>query len=137
MKNKNRYSGVLVNVKNKCLLCKRNNNGELPGEWSIPSGKIEKGESPITSAKREYYEETNNHLTGDLTLVSMIFRKTRDGQKDKGLLYVFLSKQDEEILPNLNKAKDGSEHTECGFFTKNELPTPIGNQLKELILKIF
>lgn len=137
MENKKRYSGVLVKVKNKCLLCKRNNKGELPGEWSIPSGGIKKGESPVTAAIREFYEETNLQIESGLNLVGMLTRKTRDGKNAKGLLYVFLSEQELEQLPELDKAKDGSEHTKCDFFDKNNLPTPLGNDLKELISKFI
>jgi hypothetical protein len=28
----------------------------------------------------------------------------------------------DEVLPNLEKAKDGHEHTECKYFSKDELP---------------
>ena len=28
----------------------------------------------------------------------------------------------DEVLPNLEKAKDGHEHTKCGYFSKDELP---------------
>lgn len=137
MDNRKRYSGVLVKTKNKVLLCKRNNKGELPGEWSIPSGGIKEGESPVLAAKREYYEETNIVLDGNLELIGMLGKSTRDGQKYKGLLYVYLNNQDEENLPDLEEAVDGDEHTECSFFSRNELPKPLGSQLKELIMKII
>lgn len=136
MDNRKRYSGVLVKTKNKVLLCKRNNKGELPGEWSIPSGKIEQGESPVLAARREMYEETNIVLDGNIELIGMLGKSTRDGQKYKGLLYVYLNKQDEENLPDLEEAIDGHEHVACGYFTKENLPKPLGTQLKELILKI-
>ena len=41
MKNMKRYSGVVVRCGDEVLLCKRNNNKELPGVWSIPAGKID------------------------------------------------------------------------------------------------
>jgi hypothetical protein len=44
---------------------------------------------------------------------------------------------DEEVNPDLELASDGSEHTECGYFTYEELPSPIGDQLKKLIGNIL
>ena len=54
-----RYSGVLVKHKDKVLLCKRSKKESLPGQWSIPSGKIEKKEIPLDAAYREFKEETD------------------------------------------------------------------------------
>lgn len=130
---KKRYSGVVVKSNNKVLLCKRNNEGSLPGEWSIPGGKLEVDETPIDGAAREFYEETNIEITKPLTLCGMLKRYTRDGQSLKGLMYTFLMETDSEIIPDLENAKDGSEHTECGYFSYDELPSPIGEQLKQLL----
>lgn len=136
MKNK-RYSGIIVKSNNKVLLCKRNNEGSLPGEWSIPGGKLEGGETPLDGAVREFYEETNMLVKKPINLCGILKRYTRDGKNLKGLMYTFLMETDDEILPDLANAKDGSEHTECGYFTYDELPSPIGDQLKELIQTII
>ena len=45
--------------------------------------------------------------------------------------------QEKELLPDIENAKDGHEHKECNYFTKNNLPNPIGSQLEELILRII
>jgi len=134
---KKRYTGLLVKCKNKVLLCKRNNSGTLPGEWSVPGGHLEKNETPIDGVVREFYEETNHKVNSPINLCGMIKRHTRDGQNVKGLMYTFLMEIDEEINPDLEKAMDGSEHTECGYFTYDELPSPIGSQLKKLIKTIL
>jgi len=130
---KKRYSGIIVKSNNKVLLCKRNNQGSLPGEWSIPGGKLEIDETPIDGAIREFYEETNFEITKPITLCGMLKRYTRGGESVKGLMYTFLMETDSEIIPDLENAMDGSEHTECGYFTYDELPSPIGDQLKKLI----
>lgn len=136
-KNKN-YSGVLIKHKNKFLLCKRNNKGSLPGVWSIPAGKINNGETPHDGALREFYEETNIKLENDLKLIGFLTRTNRDGMKDKGLLYVFSCEVDEEIIPDLEKAKDGDEHTTCSYFNFRDLPFEDENeQLYNLIMKTF
>jgi predicted NUDIX family NTP pyrophosphohydrolase len=37
------------------------------GAWSIPKGEFDDAEVPATAARREFTEETGQHLTGDLT----------------------------------------------------------------------
>jgi 8-oxo-dGTP pyrophosphatase MutT (NUDIX family) len=127
-----KYAGVLVRFDNKCLLCKRNVNQTRAGEWSVPAGSVEKNESPVDGARREFYEETNKTI-GTLKFAGMIKRYNREGDKIKGLMYVYFSDSPEEIIPDLESAKDGDEHTECGYFSKDDLPTPVSDQLKKLI----
>lgn len=133
-----RYSGVLVKHEDKVLLCKRNYNGTLPGAWSIPAGKLNKGESPHDGAVREFYEETNIIPENDLKLISFIHRTNRAGDKNKGLMYVFLMEVDKKINPDLKKAIDGDEHSECGYFSVHNIPiTDKNDQLHKIILKIL
>ena len=134
---KKRYSGIIVKANNKVLLCKRNNDGSLPGEWSIPGGKLEDNETPIDGAVREFYEETNLKVNSPLNLCGMLKRYTRDGKNVKGLMYTFLMEVDKEMNPDLENAYDGSEHTECGYFSYDELPKPIGVELKRLLKGIL
>jgi ADP-ribose pyrophosphatase YjhB (NUDIX family) len=128
-----RYAGVIVRSKNKVLLCKRNTKKSLPGFWSIPAGKVEKGETPKETAYREFLEETDLQINGDIEFVSVIKRFTRDGTKVKGMMYCYLLDSDNEIYPDLKNAEDGDEHTECGYFDKKNLPTPITEQLNKIL----
>jgi len=52
-------------------------------------------------------------------------------------MYVYLYQTDKLIYPDLDNAKDGSEHTECGYFSKNELPINENDQLYKIIQKIL
>lgn len=131
-----RYAGVLVRFDNKCLLCKRSNGQTMGGEWSIPAGHIEEDESPNDAARREFYEETDKTI-GTIKFAGMIKRFNREANKVKGLMYVYFNDSPEEIIPDLETAKDGEEHSECGYFDKDELPTPISDQLKKLIYLIL
>ena len=129
----NKYGGVIVRSNNKVLLCKRNAEGSLPGHWSCPAGSIEKGEDPLTGAIREFFEETDIRLLKQPEFCGIIKRTNRDGTKIKGELHCYLYDSDEEIYPNLSTAKDGDEHTECGYFGKDELPSPMTSQFNKLL----
>jgi ADP-ribose pyrophosphatase YjhB (NUDIX family) len=120
------------------LLCKRNATGELPGQWSIPCGHLEKGEHPMDGVKREFKEETNYTLDNDLKLVGFVKRYNREGSEVKGLMYVFMMETDEPINPDLENAKDGEEHTECGYFNLENLPFDNkSDQLCKLITRLL
>ena len=56
----NKYGGVLLICKEsgKFLLLRRSAKSTYPKTWSIVSGGIEKGESPLEGVKRELKEET-------------------------------------------------------------------------------
>jgi 8-oxo-dGTP diphosphatase len=122
MKKNKRFSGILVKCNDKVLLCKRSDDNTLPGVWSIPGGGIEDGESPEQAARREFYEETNHKVSGDLNLIGFIDRFNKDGSFLKGFMYVYSLEVNEEIYPDLEGAKDGGEHTECGYFGVDDLP---------------
>lgn len=137
---KKRYVGVMVKCKDKILLCKRNNQGSFPGMWSIPGGKLEDNETTQEGAKREFFEETAVDINDrEITFIGLIPRHTRDGKKVKGLMYVYLLEVEEQIIPDLENAIDGEEHTECGYFTIDEIkPETSGDyfhRLAEIILK--
>ena len=51
----------LVNKDNQLLICHPTNHN--PNFWSIPKGKVEKGETLIDAAIRETHEETNIDLS--------------------------------------------------------------------------
>lgn len=137
MENTKRYGGIIVKKDNEVLLCKRNNFGSLPGIWSIPAGKLNRNENPSVGAKREFFEETNIKVDSKINLCGFINRKTRDGKINKGLMYVFLYEVDEKIYPDLENAKDGGEHTECGYFSVDNLPMDNEDQLYILIKNIL
>jgi ADP-ribose pyrophosphatase YjhB (NUDIX family) len=138
MKKFQRYAGVILKKDNKVLLCKRSPEKSLPNTWSIPSGHLEDGESPGQGAIREFHEETNIELDTDISLVGFLDKMRKDGITKKGMVYVFLKETDEDLKPDLEKASDGFEHTECGFFSQDNLPEQEGNEdLMKIIKKIL
>jgi 8-oxo-dGTP pyrophosphatase MutT (NUDIX family) len=134
-----RYAGVLVKCGDKVLLCKRNAKGLYPGMWSLPGGHLEKGESTMDCAKREFFEETDIDIDDmDLTFVGMIPRTSRDGQKLRGLMYVYLLDTDRELEPDFENAMDGDEHTDWNYFTLNQIKSErTGTQLHKLITHVM
>jgi ADP-ribose pyrophosphatase YjhB (NUDIX family) len=133
MKSK-RYAGILVKAKDKVLLCKRaEGEDKHDGEWSIPCGTVKKGEEPIDGAYREFYEETNIEITDEIELNALIGFVNK--QELKGILYVYLYEVDREFDVNLEDAMDNHEHTECGWFSLDELPEPMGLQLEKIVFR--
>ena len=128
----NMYAGILVKSHNKVLLCKRCSKCNLPNVWSIPSGHVEKGETAIDGARREFFEETDIKVN-NVRLLGMF--RSRTG---KGLVYVYLHESKKKFIPDLENAKDGKEHTSCDYFSLDEIKidetTP---ELYELIKKVL
>lgn len=131
---KKRCAGILIKVKDECLLCKRNAKN---GEFSLPSGKIENDESAADAAYREFYEETHIDIKKEIEFVGIINRNSRDGKEKRGILYVFVSEEPNKLYPDLSKAEDKNENTECNYFKMDLLPTLISKDLKELLRKIL
>jgi hypothetical protein len=43
--------------------------------------------------------------------------------KDSGtIIYVYYKNSGRELIPDLENAKDGREHTECGYYSYEDLP---------------
>ena len=139
MKEYKRYVGVLVKVGDKCLLCKRNKKGSFPGMWSVPAGKIEDSEGTRSAAVREFKEETDLDINPDLLKFNGILpRQTRDGKHFKGLMFLYTYSTDEVLTPDLENAKDGEEHTECRYFTKDGLENiETGEKMKKMLQKLM
>ena len=111
------YAGILVKSGDKVLLCKRCSKCSLPNVWSFPSGHVEKGESTLDAARREFLEETDVKIS-NVRLLGLL--KSRTG---KGLVYVYLHETKKTIEPDLDNAKDGEEHSECKYFSLDEIDT--------------
>lgn len=133
------YSGVILKYRDKFLLCKRNENQSHANRWFIPTGKIERGETPREAAVRELYEETDFELSeNDIDFVGTIPVIENGVKSDKDFIYVFISELSDEILPDLDAATDGHEHSKCGYFTfKETKKLGLEENLRTILKKYF
>lgn len=130
-------SGIIVKVKDKCLLCKRAKENEDPGKWAIPMGGIEEGEDPKEAAYREFIEEMGVEIDGDIKSIGAINRYNKTGGV-KSILHLFVYETNQKIIPDLENAVDGFEHSECGYFNRVEMEDRyMSESLKDVLLKFF
>ena len=120
-----------------------NENGELllqrraNGQWGVPGGFIELGESTEEAGRREVLEETGLEI-GKLDLVGVFsgkqhFVKLPNGDEFYPVTIAYMSK---DIKGGVLKA-DGQETTEAMFFKTSELPEGLNPIIKNLINQYF
>lgn len=137
MVNFKKWAGIILKHNDEVLLCKRAPDKSMPNVWSIPSGKIEDGESPGQAAIREFYEETNIELDPKIEFVGFIDKFKKDGTK-KGHMFVFFKETEDKLNPDLEMAQDGFEHTACKYYKKDDIPQQDENkELLDLLKKVL
>ena len=103
-------AGILLqSPQGRILLLKRSSEGDAPGVWALPGGKLEEGELPATAACRETLEETG-YRVGDAG--ALLMRRVADDVD----YTTFLKKVDEEFVPKLNE-----EHTAWAWVMPAEI----------------
>lgn len=113
--------GLFLNEENKIMMTKEDN-----GNWEIPGGRIQKGESFIEALKRECLEETGLECEVLDPKPFIVYPAT--DFESRGRIMVFFKVK----FSNLD-FKPSSECVEIGFYNKEEiknLKTPI--QIKQL-----
>jgi len=130
-------AGIVVKVKDKCLVCRRSSENSEGGKWAIPMGGIEEGEDPKEAAYREFIEEMGVDIDGDIEFVGKINRFNKQGIQ-KSILHVFLYETNQRLIPDLENAKDGFEHSECGYAGRQEIEDlNMSNGIKEILLNFL
>ena len=105
-------SGVIIEHANTILLLKK-----AEGNYSIPKGHMRKGETPREAMHRELKEETQITLP---TEPKFLYKIERPIEKGGNYMYVFHYESDKELKPILDH-----EHTDFGYYQKDELPEDI------------
>ena len=102
-------------TKNKILIARRVQKGEMGGRWEFPGGKVDSGENDKETIAREMLEEFGESvLVGEPIAVSEFEHK---GQKSLLRAYeVFFSND------GLEKPFALTEHTEFKWVLAQELP---------------
>ena len=137
MVNFKKWAGIILKHNDEVLLCKRAPDKSMQNVWSIPSGKIEDGESPGQAAIREFYEETNIELDPKIEFVGFIDKFKKDGTK-KGHMFVFFKETENKLNPDLEMAQDGFEHTACKYYKQSDIPQQDENkELLDLLKKVL
>jgi len=130
-------AGIIVKVNDKCLVCKRTAEINEPSKWAIPMGGIEEGEDPKDAAYREFYEEMGVPVEEDIKPLGKINRYNKLGGI-KTILHVFLLKTVTKIIPDLENAMDGFEHTECDYMTLEEIKElNMSSGIKEVLTDVL
>jgi 8-oxo-dGTP pyrophosphatase MutT (NUDIX family) len=130
-------AGIIVKVNDKCLVCKRASDVNEPAKWAIPMGGIEEDEDPKEAAYREFYEEMGVSVDGVIKPLVKINRYNKLGNI-KSILHVFIFKTDTEIIPDLDGAVDGFEHTECEYMTLDQIKVlKMSSGIKEVLTEVL
>jgi ADP-ribose pyrophosphatase YjhB (NUDIX family) len=119
---------AVVNEAGEFLLQKRQD-----GQWGVPGGFIELGESTEDAGRREVFEETGLEI-GKLNLVGVFSGKQHHVKLPNGDEFypVTVAYVTRDILSGDLRA-DGVETTEARFFSVNELPENLNPLIKNLM----
>ena len=90
---------ITFNQKGQVLLIKVQSPVTKQIYWTIPKGLIEKGESPISAAERETYEETGIKVKVIKLLETIDLFRFYEGKRHIKNVYVFLAECDEQCNP--------------------------------------
>ena len=106
---------VIINSKGDILGCHATGKGHSTG-FDFPKGLVEPGESHITAALRELYEETNLRL-GESSLIDA---GVHPHNKEKDI-HIFIHKTEQmpdpaALVCNSFYELNGKQYPECDFF---------------------
>lgn len=115
--------GVLIKCTktDKVLLLLRN-DGAIEEKWSFVTGGIDDGETILEGLKREVSEEIG--IDPEIITYKFIGKENIPNK----LFHYYEGTVSEEFEPKINE-----EHHDFGWFSKDELPTPLFKGTKEKI----
>ena len=123
-------AGVLTVTSNGEFLLARRTKlaGFLAGHWSVPSGEAEvnKLESMEDCARREFMEETTHDIASNAKLVCFDRYFA-----DERIYFLFIYRVKSRFFVKID-----AEHDDFGWFTKDNLPSPLSPQILKAIESI-
>ena len=105
-------AGVLFLYQGKVLLVQRSDQGDMPGTWALPGGKVEPGETLDEAVTRECREELGTMPAGK--------RTPFDFSDDGSVAYTTFIQSCDQFNPTLN-----DEHTGFTWATLGDYPQPL------------
>ncbi|MCK4665974.1 NUDIX domain-containing protein [Candidatus Dependentiae bacterium] len=90
---------MIVLIDDKVLLMKRQNSGFHDGEYTVPSGHMDIGETPLEGAIRETFEETDL-IVKEAEFSCVIHRIVENIPNDDYMDFFFICKSYEGVVKN-------------------------------------
>jgi len=124
---KQTYIGVYALIKNsdKILFIKKS-RGPYTGQWDLPGGGLNFGETSLDGLRREVLEETGLKIKS-ATLLNVLTNKTiykqDNGEEDRdfyhiGIIYNVIT---EDNLDNLKTKPDGQDSAGANWIAKEKI----------------
>jgi ADP-ribose pyrophosphatase YjhB (NUDIX family) len=125
---KHHAAGILFMSPDDKILLMRRTGKDHAGEWALPGGGIEKGESVEDAARRELHEETGHKFDGHLTPVT---RRKKDGVD-----FTTLLAHAEPFQPKINDEHDAYAWVPRADALKARLHPGVKDTLEQLAAPI-
>lgn len=117
----------IVDKNDKVLLIKKT----LNGNWAMPGGYVDWGETPEEATRRELREETGIDYNGDLENIVGAYEDTLD-PSGTGVEIFYLVKNFDSKLP----LKKSGEASAIRFFSMDTLPKPL-NSIHSMVIRKY
>ena len=124
-KKERKIGGVAIVSEGEVMMVRRAENaGKYPNYWAVPMGGVEKGETFREGAVRELKEETML----DFNPKSLVYLGTIKDGKYNRISKIFKAEMDGKPEPTLD-----DEHSDWGYYDKDNLPRPIENRMRQVL----
>lgn len=123
---------LVMDAHNRLLMMKRSDNGN----WGVPGGAMELGETTEETARRELFEETGLEV-GELTLFGVfsgkeLYYRYPSGEEVYNVSIVYLAHD----VHGTVKLFDG-EHYDSQYFDLTDLPENVSPPIKPILRKLL
>jgi 8-oxo-dGTP pyrophosphatase MutT (NUDIX family) len=123
---------LVLDAQNRLLMMKRSDSGN----WGVPGGAMELGETTEETARRELFEETGLEVD-ELTLFGVfsgpeLYYRYPAGEEVYNVSIVYLAHTDHDTV----KLLDG-EHYDFQYFQLTQLPEKISPPIKPILKKFL
>lgn len=108
---------MIIFIDDKLLLMKRKNTGFHDGKYTVPSGHMESGETPLKGAIRETFEETGL-VVKESTFSCVMHRTVENIPNDDYIDFFFICKLHEGVVKN----KEPDKCSEIILVETHQLP---------------